>query len=363
MDLLDIMDIFLRSNMSNRSLHPSPFTLHPFFCFLLIFLIACSESSRGNLTIFSGREMTIDYRILVGDFLNAYDNERISKIILITFDEVDAIYNKWNPSSELSYLNHLKAGVKVPISLEMEKLLILTDEIVHLTEGRFDPTIEPIQSLWKTCLEMNKIPSDQEIHSLAKAIGWEKIHFHDGLFYKDVNETQLDLGGIAKGYCVDLLVNRLNDAGYKNLFVEWGGEIRTTGQHPDKRPWTIFISYLGSTDPHNAVALLNLQDHAIATSGDYLQNWRIENEGNVPTQTIYFHIIDPITLQARMMTEESIASASVQTASCAMADGIATAAMMFSSLQEAGVWIEEIKQEIPNLSFWLVSRSGKIIVD
>ena len=299
--------------------------------------------------------MTIDYRILIGQTLDSSDKKAISKIIEDTFHEVNRVYNKWNPNSELSSLNKLKAGIQVQLSPELEQLLLLTDDIVQLTEGRFDPTIEPVQALWKRYLEQDTIPSPAELQSLSLLVGWNKIHFAKGLFYKDGDEVSMDLGGIAKGYCIDLLVERLNHQGFKNVFVEWGGEIRVSGEHPDKRPWTIFISDLGNINPENALAIVNLQNQAIATSGDYLQNWLVSGEGD--QMITYFHVIDPATLQPRMATLQSVASASVLASSCAFADGLATAAMMFSSVEEAQVWADKLKKQFPELSFWLVSRS------
>lgn len=325
--------------------------------FIILFVYARPFAKTEKITVFSGNEMTIDYRILIGQSLSRKDKTFISMLITKTFDEVDKIYNKWNPFSELSLLNKLDTGEKVQISSQLEHLLVLTDKIVKLTEGRFDPTIEPLQALWEKHLTQGKVPSQAEINAIAPFIGWNKIHFDKGLFYKDKAEVSLDLGGIAKGYCVDLLVTGLNKAGFENVYVEWGGEIRTSGEHPDKRPWKIFISSLGNTNPEEAAAVLSLNNQAIATSGDYLQNWKIQQAGSESDKMIYFHIIDPNTMQPRIITPHSIASASVLASSCAFADGLATAAMMFSSVQEVETWIEKIKTQFPELSFWIISRN------
>ena len=168
--------------------------------------------------------------------------------------------------------------------------------MTELSEGRFDPTIEPLQKLWKEHLAQGTVPSKPQIDALLPAIGWNKIHLSKGKICKDHDLTSLDLGGIAKGYCVDLLVERLNANGYPSIFVEWGGEIRTSGQHPDNRPWTIFISRFGNPDPEKALAILTLRNQAIATSGDYIQQWKVQKE-NTGEEAVYFHIIDPLTGQ------------------------------------------------------------------
>jgi FAD:protein FMN transferase len=319
------------------------------FLLSLLILSSCSSSDSIPITVFSGNEMTIDYRIQVGQPLDGADQEKISHIITDTFDEINQVYNKWNPHSELSRLNRLKALDKVEISPQLETLLTLTDRIVKLTEGKFDPTIEPLQEIWKKSLTVGTIPSLEEVEAIAPAIGWNKIHFGHGYFYKDHDLTSLDLGGIAKGYGVDLLTARLNEAGYKNIYVEWGGEIRAAGKHPGNRPWTIFISNLGDADPSHAIDIVALNDQAIATSGDYLQYWTLRDK-----EVTYFHILDPTTLQPLTITKDSIASVSVVAPTCAVADGLATALMMFPTVEEAEGWCET---NVPDMSFWIEDRA------
>ncbi len=326
---------------------------------LMILLVGCQQK-KENVTTFGGTAMTIEYKIIIGHPLTKESQIRIEKIIAGAFQEIDAVFNKWNPDSEISRINRLKANVPATISSELQNFLTFTQQIVELSEGRFDPTIEPAQKLWKNALEQGHTPSDKEVADVSDVIGWNKIHFAEGLFVKDHDQTSLDLGGIAKGYCVDLLVERLNDAGYSDVYVEWGGEIRANGQHPDQRPWTIFISRLGDTNPEHAVATLGLKDQAIATSGDYLQNWTIphakknQDEGLIT----YFHIVDPKTARPLVADQKTIASVSVIAGNCALADGLATAAMLFPSVEEAQSWADKVKNKHPEIAFWLISRDN-----
>jgi FAD:protein FMN transferase len=313
------------------------------FSLLLILLTACQNKEVAHI---SGNAMTMEYRITFGTRLCLPSQKRAKQIIEQCFEEVDRIYNKWNPASELSALNQLPPHTKTPISQELTQLLALTDQVYRLTEGRFDPTIEPVLTAWKKALSHGKLPSEQELAPLA--CGWQKIHVLDGLFWKD-GELALDLSGIAKGYAIDLLIERLQkELNISSLLIEWGGEIRAAGRHPEGRPWTIFISRFGSTEPQHAIDILPLQNQAIATSGDYLQNWRVDG-------ITYSHIIDPRTKKPLIHHEKSISSASVVAPTCALADGLATAAMIFPTLEEAAVWAEKIRESDPEIHFWLAA--------
>lgn len=293
--------------------------------------------------------MTIDWRIVVGAKLDSEQQREVESVIATTFLEVDSHYNKWNPASELSLLNDGEALTIYPLSEKLEKLLQLTDSVVALTAGRFDPTIEPLQRLWKEALQKDRAPSPEEVRQIGQSIGWKKIHFADGLFWKENSMTRLDLCGIAKGYCVDLLTERLELLGYKNVYVEWGGEIRTTGLHPAGRPWRVYISNLSDADPAAAIATVELRDAAIATSGDYLQNWCVAG-------TIYCHVMDAKALEPVKSSENSVASASVRAGSCALADGLATASMLFPDSAAARLWAVGIEQRLPGVRFWILSR-------
>lgn len=260
--------------------------------------------------------MTIGYTIQVGD--PHPDLFSIQRIIDTTFNEIDQVYNNWNPTSEISRLNALPAHIRCELSPQLTSFLKRIEKIVFITEELFDPTVAPIK---KSLLE-GAITSHSQI-------GWDKIHLEENTFWKEEG-VALDLGGVAKGYAVDLLLERLQEEGYSNLFVEWGGEIRVAGNHPEGRPWKIAI--LGGET-------LNLHNEAIATSGSYHQSWEINGK-------TYTHIIDP--KKREPLSNNSITSASVVAKSCMEADAFATALMLFSSQEEAYAWAEK-----NNLRIWL----------
>ncbi len=341
------------------------------FLLFLIMAVSCQNHPEVHVvqklgptgtTDFSGEAMTMHYKIIVGAVLNQDEIHAIKDLIAATFNEVDQVYNKWNLNSEVSHLNRIKSGIKVQISPELQRLFNETQLIVELSEGRFDPTIEPLQRLWKINLQEGRTPSQEEIEAIAPVIGWDKIHVVEGVFSKDHDKTELDFGGIAKGLAIDLLVERFQQKGYRDLFVEWGGEIRAIGVHPEQRPWTVYISRFGDDDPEHAIDTLFLNNQAIATSGDYLQNWSIssspeENRGKIIT---YFHIFDSETLHPLKISSTSIASVSVVAENCAFADGLATAVMLCPDHASAEAWVRGIIVLYPNVSFWIASRNQVI---
>lgn len=333
----------------------------PLFC-VLFMLSSCQSESHFPLsprnfpTHFSQNIMTIDYHIMIGDPLTASDQLKVQHVIDSTFKEIDAIYNKWNPLSEISQLNRLPAHTPILLSPQLNQFLERIDQLVKYSDGRFDPTVEPIQHLWQTKLEQKTCPTEQEINALKPCIGWHTLQIADGFFTKTDARTQLDLGGVAKGYCIDLLIERLHQIGLHSLYVEWGGEIRTFGFHPSNRPWRIFISRLGSPDPTQAIAEIDLIDRALATSGDYFQYWKALNDRG--EEKVYCHIFNPLTLAPLEVKANSIASASLLALDCMTADALAKVLMLFDSIEEAQMWIGKMQEQFPYFAYWIATRQS-----
>lgn len=320
----------------------------------LLLLASCREAPSQKLTRLSGTAMTMEWRVQIGS--PVANKEEVERIIKKSFREINQTYNRWNPYSELSKLNQLKAHTPVAISPNLAYFFSLTDEFVKLSGGRFDPSVEPLQHLWTSKLAKNHIPSQEEITPLLKAVGWHHFKIKEGFFTKDHDETAFDLGGIAKGHAVDFIAERLSIAGYANVYVEWGGEIRALGHKPNGDPWTVWIS----RDPDQkgnkkgGIAKVALDGQGLATSGNYDQFWvHREDDG---TETTYLHVIDPKTGVPLTIQKEGFAAVSVLAPNCAIADALATTAMLFPTLQEAETWAKKVQEVYPTVKFWFLSK-------
>ena len=122
-----------------------------------------------------------------------------------------------------------------------------------------------------------------------------------------------------------------------DFYIEWGGEIRTSGHHPKKRPWRIGLEG-GET--------IEMEEGALATSGDRWQKEHFQGK-------YYTHIIDPKHLKPLECQKDVPRSVTILAPTCFEADIIATTALLFQSKEEAIVWLETIKKEwIPSLNYW-----------
>jgi thiamine biosynthesis lipoprotein len=301
----------------------------------LLLLAGCSEQPHSETLKFRGIAMTIPFEVQTEESVSTED---VSHVIRETFAYVDLHYNKFNPNSELSTINQSKAGIPLPLSEGLYTLLKETDSVWKLTHGYFDPTVEPAHKLWKEAVSQGKLPSHDELKNLS--IGWDKVHLNRQSIVKGSDTLEIDLGGIAKGYAVDLLYERLKAANVRHLYVEWGGEIRVSKEHPDKRPWKIALN--------SSSHYVELSDQACATSGDYEQFWVVDG-------TAYFHILNPKTLELLQKQGELGKNRTVIAPTCTLADGIATTLFFFEG-NELEDYVKELKDSMPSLKFIMLKN-------
>ena len=147
------------------------------------------------------------------------------------------------PDSEIVALN--RAGVGTP-SAPFLHLMRLADAAYRLTEGLFDPTVQP---LWQARAD------GLDTEDARARVGWHKLRF-DARRVVLGEGQQLTFNGIAQGFATDAVAALLAARGFENALVNIG-EHRALGG-----PWR-----LGIGDPvHGLLATRTITQGAIATS-------------------------------------------------------------------------------------------------
>ncbi len=324
------------------------------FAVLCLFLTSCSKDQPASPLALSGIAMTMPWKILIGDQVSEKKLARIQKRIGKVFYQVDWIMNKWNPDAELAKLNQLQAFEEVQLSKELYDLFEKSDYAYQMTQGLFDPTVETVTAKIQPMLEEGRMPSQQALSSLKNKMGWRTLHWEDGIFWKEHTETLINFSGIAKGLCVDMLVEALHESGVKNLFVEWGGEISSKGHHPDGRQWRVAIRAPASGSA--ILAETDIKEAGLATSGDEMQYYVVRDS---ETGDISFlsHLFNPLENSPKTIDAEHVHTASVLASKCYLADAYATALSLITDPSEASEWAQALMDRDPSIKdFWIGAK-------
>jgi thiamine biosynthesis lipoprotein len=257
---------------------------------------------------------------------------------------LEAILDRHRAGSELTAINALAGKEPVSVSADTFTNISLALEVGRLSSGAFDLTVAPLLELWGFGTGNAVVPSEQELAKVLPLVDYRKVRLTDEgtQVFLENEGMKLDLGGIAKGFVVDRAVEVLRAAGVSSGTVDAGGDIRVIGSKPDGSPWRIGIRH--PRERRELVAIVELRDKAIVTSGDY------ERFFNVGEQR-YHHLLVPQTgMPARGVTSVTIVAPDAFTA-----DAYSTAVFVMG--RERGMALVE---SLPELEAIIITEDGQI---
>lgn len=212
------------------------------------------------------------------------------------FRQVERQFSVFLPESDLARINGAAGGPEQALAADTAGLLRRALQVAAESGGAFDPTVGPLMRLWGfrgTNGPPRALPDDAALAAARQLVGWSNVLLRvtddpaAPCFARlRLAGSQLDLGGIAKGYAVDLAYDRLMADGQHAFLVNLAGNLRVTGRAAaDRAGWRV-----GVRDPFDAdgrVGTLHLTNgEAVATSGHYERFVVIGGRR-------YAHIMDP----------------------------------------------------------------------
>lgn len=258
-------------------------------------------------------------RILMGTVveISAFgaDPGRLEAAVTEAFAEMARIESLMRPAGEGSDVARLTAAEQwTEVAPETAAVIALGLRVAAESGGAFDMGLGRLKELWGIETEAPRVPAPTEIRQALSGTGRDDLHLDGRRVEKAQPALAVDLGAIAKGYAVDRAVELLRRAGVESAAVNAGGNIRLIGDH-DGRPWRIAIQH--PREAAGQLALLELADTSVSTSGDYERFF--EQDG-----VRYHHIFDPRTGYPAGRCR----SVTVVTQSAALADALSTAAFV-----------------------------------
>lgn len=246
------------------------------------------------------------------------------------------VWHVWEPGSLMRINSLLPYTEEFSASPSVLELVHVAKKLAIQSKHLFNPAIGKLIALWgfHSHKQPKITPSNKEILNLVKKNPTLENISINGVRMKSNNAAvKIDLGGVAKGFAIDRLLNYLKQRGINNALIDTGGDLKVIGQHYD-RAWKVAIRD-PRADPKNKnaiIASLSLRDNEAAfTSGDYERYFKNKNNNDRHLH----HIIDPRTGYPAVGTQ----SVTVLHNNAATADAAATALFIAGPTQ----WTEIAK--------------------
>ena len=233
--------------------------------------------------------------------------------------DLNRIMSDYLSDSELMQLCKHAGGEPVTVSTDLFTILQKSQEVSKLSGGAFDVSISPVVRLWRAARRTKRLPDPEELKRALAKVDYRNIRLdaERRTVQLLIAGMLLDLGGIAKGYAADAILEVLRQNGITRALAGAGGDVAAGDPPPDAKAWKVGIEPLTKSDvaPTPYLALANA---AVSTAGD--ANQFVEIAG-----VRYSHIVDPKTgvglvgrRSVTVVAPKGVWSDGLDTAACVM---------------------------------------------
>ena len=257
--------------------------------------------------------------------LTAYGSnseEAVSKAVQ-EINRLDAMFSVGNEDSDVTKINENGSG---EVSEETAFIMNRAMQVSKETKGAFDITIYPVMELWGFTTKNYRVPESSEIADVLKHVSYTNVEVN-GQQVTLSDGASIDLGGIAKGYTSNRIMEIFQEYGVTSAMVSLGGNVQTLGKKPDGTDWQV-----GIQNPDNVqgdlLGAVAVQDQAVITSGGYERYF--EENGQT-----YLHILDPRT---GCPAESGLASVTIVSSNGMLADALSTSLYIMGLDEAEAYW-------------------------
>ena len=281
-----------------------------------IWWLAPFWAAAAELPTFAGPAMGTTYRVTLAADIPGTLRGEVHREVEAVLAQVDRAASTWRDDSDASRFNRATSGEWVAVSKDLVTLVETARDIHEQSDGAFDITVGPLVRLWSgRALE----PSAITIAEARGCVGMRLVESRPATaeagaaLRKSRAGVEIDLSGIAPGYAVDCIGERLLELGSPAHLVELGGEVRAWGQLSQGRAWRVRLRDIDAG--HGQPRDIALPDGmAVATSTCRPGRSPIDPRSGRPV--------------ASSSSGSSDRTATVRAASCATADAWAVAAVV-----------------------------------
>jgi thiamine biosynthesis lipoprotein len=279
------------------------------------------RTSTDRALALGGPTMGTRWSVLTDDPVQGARAQELQESCAAAVALVDAQMSTWTADSDLMRLNAAPPDSWVPLPQGLMAVLSAGVAVSRQTGGAFEMNVGDAVRAWGFGTEPIDLGAIRAASARPRVPAMDVLELDaaTGRARKS-GPVALDLSGIAKGYGVDRLAETARALGLRHALCSIDGEVRALGPRRDGQAWAVGIDAPEDTSRgrHSVVAL---DDMAIATSGDY------RHFVTVGTARLS-HTMDP---KRGAPLVDAPASVTVLSASCMMADAMATALMVMGA--------------------------------
>jgi len=240
------------------------------------------------------------------------------------------IFNEYPDINNLMTVNN-NAGIQaVEVSPEIIELIMLCIDAYNISNGVVNIALGPVTNIWREYIAEGgpSVPSMERLLEAGRLsdISHVMVDQENSTVFLRYEGMSLDVGAIAKGFAMELAVQRAINAGFASFTLSVGGDVRVASEprRADRDAWGVGIE----DGTGGIIDAVFVTDTAVFSSGNYQRYFVVDD-------IRYHHIIDPRTLTPA----DNYTAVTVIYPDGAMADILVTAAFILD-IDEAKALLE-----------------------
>ena len=261
------------------------------FVILAVAMVVTACSRAPEELAISGPTMGTTYSIKVAAPPRGIDAAAVRGAANEVLERIDRSMSGYRADSEISRFNSAASTEWFEVSSDLATVVDAALKVSQQSGGAFDITVGPLVAAWGfgASGEPIELPSDARLSELRAQVGYEKLHarLNPPALRKEDPGLLVDLNGIAPGYAVDLLAQKLQSMAIQHFMIDIGGEVRAQGRNARGQLWRIAVERPVDAEPE-PYAIVQLDNDSVTTSGEYRHYF--DRNGRR-----YSHTIDPRT--------------------------------------------------------------------
>jgi thiamine biosynthesis lipoprotein len=229
---------------------------------------------------------------VISDKPTIFTNDKIDEAFS-KFKYVVKKFTRFDKNSDLSKLNENHKSFPYKVDKELFDLIKFSLNLAEITNGQFDPTIIDLLETYGygEGLDFKELENQKLMEEIQKVVllrnNFRKIKLNESSLEIQLAKGQkIDLGGLGKGYAIDLAYDLL-DKYFDSFLINAGGDIRTKGKNLEDQSWLIALEKepIPNTSAHlSSWGNINLSDKALAASGYWYRKIKF-----------FHHLLNPVT--------------------------------------------------------------------
>lgn len=179
-------------------------------------------------------------------------------------------------------MRQTKILMGMPITLEVvdPQVTLLDLEKIFSYFASIDKQFSPYKKTSEVSkINLGKIKQEQYSDKMKEVLKLSEQTKKETQGYFDVYyQGKLDPCGLVKGWAIFNAAKLLKESGFKNYFVDAGGDVQVSGHNSEGKDWKIGIKH--PFQQEKIVKVIAVKDLGVATSGTYIRGQHIYDPQN-----------------------------------------------------------------------------------